>query len=102
MRATTLCETILRKYDLAPILGMSALSSRTVRLFVSIIYDRSVEDADRNAMQCHDELQAAFMAEGFYPYRLGIQSMNAVAPSPLFKRIKTALDPKGILAPGRY
>ena len=54
------------------------------------------------AMQCHDELQAALLTEGFYPYRLGIQSMDAVAPSPLLERIKAALDPKRILAPGRY
>lgn len=102
MRATGICETILRKYNLTPILGMSALSSRTVRFFVSILYDRTVENADQNAMQCHDELLAALIAEGFYLYRLGIQSMNAVAPSPLLERIKAALDPKGILAPGRY
>ncbi|QEE30403.1 FAD-binding oxidoreductase [Terriglobus albidus] len=102
VRAITLCETILRKYNLSPILGMSALSSRTVRFFVSILYDRTAENADENAMQCHDEMQAALLAEGFYPYRLGIQSMNAVAPSPLLERIKAALDPKGILAPGRY
>ena len=81
---------------------MSALSSRTVRFFVSILYDRGTENADQNAMQCHDELQAALLTEGFYPYRLGIQSMDAVAPSPLLERIKAALDPKRILAPGRY
>jgi 4-cresol dehydrogenase (hydroxylating) flavoprotein subunit len=102
VQATALCERVLRKYDLAPILGMSALSSRTVRFFVSILYDRGTENADQNAMQCHDELQAALLTEGFYPYRLGIQSMDAVAPSPLLERIKAALDPKGILAPGRY
>lgn len=102
VRATALCETVLRKYNVTPILGMSALSSRTVRFFVSIIYDRTAEHADQNAMQCHDELQKALIAEGFYPYRLGIQSIGAVAPSPLLERIKAALDPKGILAPGRY
>jgi 4-cresol dehydrogenase (hydroxylating) len=101
-RAIGICETVLHKYNLAPILGMSALSPRTVRFFVSLIYDRRVENADQNAMQCHDEMQAALLAEGFYPYRLGIQSMSAVAPSPLLERIKAVLDPKGILAPGRY
>ncbi|HEY0095185.1 MAG TPA: FAD-linked oxidase C-terminal domain-containing protein, partial [Archangium sp.] len=44
---------------------------------------------------------------GYYPTRLGLQSAQDALPtgddSPaLLRRLKQALDPAGILAPGRY
>ena len=49
----------------------------------------------------------ALLAAGYYPHRLGIQSMNLL-PAPgddsvaVMKRLKQAMDPSGILSPGRY
>jgi len=43
---------------------------------------------------------------GYYSYRLGIQAMSELSgddvPGGLLRTIKTALDPNGVLAPGRY
>jgi 4-cresol dehydrogenase (hydroxylating) flavoprotein subunit len=47
------------------------------------------------------------MAAGYLPYRVGLQSMAALDPAAdgywrAVRRIKAALDPLNILAPGRY
>jgi 4-cresol dehydrogenase (hydroxylating) len=74
---------------------------------VSITYDRDVPGEDERAMQCHDELLARLVAAGFLPYRLGVHSQGKLPPrkpgsQALLDRIKAAVDPNGILAPGRY
>ena len=59
------------------------------------------------AKACYDEVFALCMAEGFIPYRVGNQSMAQLDPNAdvywkTVARIKDALDPQGLLAPGRY
>lgn len=39
---------------------------------------------------------------GFPPYRLGLPTMGPGVPGALAHRLKTALDPRGLLAPGNY
>jgi 4-cresol dehydrogenase (hydroxylating) len=106
-RAIGICETILRDSGYDPAIGMSGGTPRTLRFFVSIFYDRETPGEDERAMRCHDRLQEALAAVGFFPFRLGIHSMHAAsrATGPcrdLIRRIKHSLDPDGILAPGRY
>ena len=76
-------------------------------LVVGIMYDRDVPGEDERAMACHDEILRRLVDLGYLPERLGIQSMGILPPprddSPqFFARLKEALDPNGILAPGRY
>jgi 4-cresol dehydrogenase (hydroxylating) len=57
-------------------------------------------------MNCYHELQRRLTAAGYYPYRLGIQSMNLLDSDParadFLSTLKRALDPNNIIAPGRY
>ena len=50
--------------------------------------------------------RAELAAKGYYPYRLGIQSMDQMngggAHGRMLAAIKKFVDPKNILAPGRY
>ena len=39
---------------------------------------------------------------GFPPYRLGMPTMGNGVPGELSRRLKAALDPRGLLAPGNY
>jgi 4-cresol dehydrogenase (hydroxylating) len=58
-------------------------------------------------MQCYRELFDAVMKAGYVPYRVGLQSMAGLDDGGdsywrVAARIKAALDPQGIIAPGRY
>lgn len=81
-------------------------SERQAYMFPAITYDRDVMGDDEKAQRWHDELIEALCRDGYYPYRLGIQSMGAVERPHdtvgwLLKSIKELVDPDGILAPGR-
>ena len=58
-------------------------------------------------MACYKDLLKALTNSGYYPYRLGVHSMDLLAEGEesyqnLLNKIKTAIDPENILAPGRY
>ena len=62
---------------------------------------------DAKALACHDALLGRLIEGGYVPYRLGIQSVRLL-PEPegaygeLLGKLKRALDPNNVLAPGRY
>jgi 4-cresol dehydrogenase (hydroxylating) len=98
---------IANKYGFEPHIAFIFPSERAVYMFPTIIYDRDIQGEDGRAMACHDEMLQAMIAEGYFPYRLGIQSMQAL-PKPvdghdkLVAQIKNLLDPNHILSPGHY
>ncbi|MES2951278.1 MAG: FAD-binding oxidoreductase [Pseudomonadota bacterium] len=88
-------------------IGLSAMSPRLIHAYVSLVYDRDVACEDERAMACHDAMLAWLMEQGLPPYRLGIHSMGVLRSRDgpferLLRGIRSHLDPKGILAPGRY
>jgi FAD/FMN-containing dehydrogenase len=72
---------------------------------VSISYDRNEPRQDEQAMACYKHLLGALNEQG-YSYRLGIQAMSELSSNDgyggLLRKIKNAVDPNGVLAPGRY
>jgi len=70
------------------------------------VYDRQVEGEDERALACYHALHEAMNAGGYYPSRLGIQAPLLADAEDDSARVlgtlKAALDPHGILAPGRY
>jgi 4-cresol dehydrogenase (hydroxylating) flavoprotein subunit len=103
---TKICISTLLEYKFEPMISLTIMTERTVGCVVSIIYDRDIEGEDERARLCHEALLGRLAASGYYPYRLGIQSMGVMEHTgPLggfLKRIKEHLDPQHILAPGRY
>lgn len=98
---------VFARHPFEPAMSMTLRTERSLDNIVSISYDRDVPGEDERAMRCHDELLRTLTAADFYPYRLGVQSMDKLPPrkpgsQALLSRIKDALDPLRILAPGRY
>jgi 4-cresol dehydrogenase (hydroxylating) len=90
-----------------PAVSITLLSERAMDCVVNISYDRDIPDEDLRAKACHDDMLAQLCAEGYYPYRLGIQSHGKLPPGTaayqdFFRKLRVGIDPKGILAPGRY
>ncbi len=101
-----LAARTLLKFSFEPMLSLTFITPRMISCVVSISYDRDVSGQDDQAAECHDELVRICSDNGYYPYRLGIRSMNLLDEPNSFKSflkaVKTTLDPNSILAPGRY
>jgi 4-cresol dehydrogenase (hydroxylating) len=105
--ASSIMHDVMTRFSVPPNIGMSCISGRSLHAFAAIVFDREAAGADERAMACHAALSDALAAAGYMPYRLGIQAMNSL-PQPvedygkLIAKLKHALDPEDILAPGRY
>jgi len=86
---------------------LTLLTQRSLENVISITYDREVTGEDERAMRCYQELSETLTQAGFYPYRLGSHAMKSLLAGQedyhhFLRRLKAALDPDNILAPGRY
>ena len=105
--AAAAAAEILARHGFDPILEIVPLSERSVELLAAIVWDRDLPGADARAVACHDELLRRCCELGYLPYRLNHLSMGKLPPATddygaLMQRLKTALDPNDVLAPGRY
>jgi 4-cresol dehydrogenase (hydroxylating) flavoprotein subunit len=84
---------------------LSTVSSRSINLMVMIWFDRTPEGSER-MRGMRDQLRQALIERGFYPSREGIDALEtadqAGRPQDAASRIKAALDPEGVISPGRY
>ena len=105
-KLTRLTEEILLRHGFEPMISLTLLTERCLAAIISITYDRHVSGEDAKAMACFKELEATLFREGFYPYRLGISSMDVQASRGAYGRLlsglKNYLDPNAVLSPGRY
>lgn len=107
---------VVRQLDLARRImdahGLDFMSGATVNgremlNVMPIVYDHGDAAQRATVKACYQKLVSAFAAAGYGLYRTGIGFMDDVArlncPSALRvnRRIKQALDPHGILAPGK-
>ncbi|MDA0712727.1 MAG: FAD-binding oxidoreductase [bacterium] len=105
--AINVAEQTFLKYGLEPNIALIGTETRTLKFLPAIIYDREVVGEDERAMNCHDEIAAKLIKLNYFPYRLGVHSMNLMASTDkdstdLLFRLKKLFDPEEILSPGRY
>jgi 4-cresol dehydrogenase (hydroxylating) len=80
---------------------------RTAIALMSVFYDQEDPDETRRAEALYYEIGEVTQRAGYQQYRTSTMFMDRIlAPAPEFRdlcnRIKVALDPHGILAPGKY
>jgi 4-cresol dehydrogenase (hydroxylating) len=100
-------EEEMRSFRFEPIVGIQCLTIRAVYLVASIVYDRQQPGQDEAASECEKKMLSRLTREGFFPYRLNINTMNALHSANstyvrLLKAFKQIVDPWDILAAGRY
>ncbi len=104
--ATDLTTRILLEYGFEPQMSLSLATERSVICVTTISYDRHAPGHDERAVACYDTLMAELLARGYPPYRLNIRSMHHATGHADYDRLignlKAAVDPNGVLAPGRY
>jgi 4-cresol dehydrogenase (hydroxylating) flavoprotein subunit len=103
---TQLATTVLLKHGFEPQLSLSLATERTAICVISMGYDRTVPGEDDRAIECHRSLMERLLSHGYPPYRFDIGSMGREEDDAVYgatlRALKNALDPNGILAPGRY
>ncbi|MEM9029861.1 MAG: FAD-binding oxidoreductase [Pseudomonadota bacterium] len=87
-------------------LGVQAVSMSALHGYVSIAWDRDEHGSDSVAMDFHDRVFAELCRDGYLPYRLAHPSIQACPDADpnwatVVGRLRSALDPAGILASGR-
>lgn len=107
LRAARLARTIILRRGFEPDVSMVPIRDRALHMHISIVYDRDAPGHDARALACSREVGQALAERGYLPHRLGLHSMGLTeagdsAYGDAMKRIRAALDPKGIMAPGRY
>ncbi|MGH7047635.1 MAG: FAD-binding oxidoreductase [Stellaceae bacterium] len=94
-------------YAIEPLITLTSLSERCFDSSVPLLFDTSDPGAAARARSCYLALLDAGRREGFLPYRLSAHEMGwlTAGDAPCWEMaaaIKAALDPDGMIAPGRY
>jgi 4-cresol dehydrogenase (hydroxylating) len=104
--ATGVAEAILLEHGFEPQMSVSLVSGRAAICVITICYDRAAPGEDVRALECYRRLAETLVARGYPPYRLNVGVMDLVGGHDAYAAavgaVRLALDPQGILAPGRY
>lgn len=95
------------EHSIEPLITLTALSDRCFDSSVPLLFDRHDTLQVQSAEQCYQALFEGGLTIGVAPYRLGPQAMRRVSDSSavcwdMVGKLKAAIDPLCILAPGRY
>ena len=102
-----LAQSSFDKYGFDLFATFSMINERALGGVLTVAYDKDDPDEAARARACHDEVFANMLEAGYIPYRVGNHAMGRLDPEGdsywrTVGAIKAALDPAGILAPGRY
>ncbi|MDP2838117.1 MAG: FAD-binding oxidoreductase [Candidatus Moranbacteria bacterium] len=91
-----------------PLITLTTISERCFDSTVPILFDQNDEDESARARECHRLLLDLSKEMGVFPYRVDIDTMRKEfdqaegACFTMMQKIKKAIDPNNIIAPGRY
>ncbi len=102
-----LVRPLYLKYGFDFTVALMVANPRTLIALFSVFYDKSSSDETSRAKNLYLEMGAATQTAGYQQYRTSTLYMpHILEVAPEFKRlcglIKGALDPVGVIAPGRY
>jgi 4-cresol dehydrogenase (hydroxylating) len=106
VRQTDLARRIMDAHGVDFMTGMT-INGRDILNVMPLVFNRADAAETLRVRTCFHELLTAFAADGYGFYRTGIGFMDRVAElhgsasRDFAQRLKRALDPHGILAPGK-
>lgn len=102
-----LVSELLPEHGIEPLITLTSLSDRCFSSTIPILFDASSARASASAQSGYAALLDAGLGAGFVPYRVGVQTMEWLMRHggghwELVAKLKAAVDPLGIISPGRY
>ena len=99
-------ERVAAAHGVFVMTGVEVVSPRALHGYVSFAWDRDEPGADARAMDAHRMMTEAHAELGFHAYRPTWPGLADTAPAdPAFlavlARLRAALDPAGLMSPGR-
>ena len=100
-------DEAFRRYGFKPMATLNIIDERCIEIVLTTPFRTDDPKQVADAHRCVEELDRAFMKDGFYPYRLSVNQMGLVVREgdtfwETVRDLKKVLDPNGIIAPGRY
>lgn len=108
IRATLeILDSIDRDFGIVPATTLNPMDDLCLEAVINIYFDREDAEAVERAHRANNEMIRRFYGQGFRFYRFDVQAMaQFLDPAnphwQLVSRLKNALDPDGLLSPGRY
>lgn len=99
---------VLARHGFDPLLAVTSRSPRVLSATIPLLFDPANPEDVARAKLCYRDLVSTGLRRGWPPYRLGVDYMDLIGAeegsdqSDLHQRLKAALDPNNIIAPGRY
>ena len=96
------------KFNMEPLITLTSLSHAVFDSTIPILFSKEEGPNEiLNAHNCYNMLLERGRELGYYPYRMGIGHMKELTTSAseffsIAEKIKSALDPNGVIAPKRY
>lgn len=100
-------DAVCARHAITPAMAVNPTGPDYAEVVINLYFDRTDARQTAAAHDCNAELHERLYADGFRFYRVGIDTMQFItrhdtAPWGAIGLIKDALDPDGIIAPGRY
>jgi 4-cresol dehydrogenase (hydroxylating) len=106
VNVVALTERIFNQHKFTPYITLNIIDAKSAEVVINVAFRRDDKARVEAAQHCVAELETALISQGYPPYRVGPDSMSRVVSDNSFWRtvgkLKSALDPNGIIAPGRY
>lgn len=102
-----LADPVFRRHGFDLFVTFSMINERSLGGVLTVAFDKDDPEETARARSCYAEVFGLVMQAGYVPYRVGNQSMAELDPHAdvywkTVASLKAALDPQGLIAPGRY
>ncbi len=106
-RYTRMVYDVTARHRMEPLITLTTAGETLCDSTVPLLFERGNAARVADAWACYDDLLETGHAQGFFPYRVSTRTMpRLVQATPISSafhgRLKRAIDPSGLIAPGRY
>lgn len=100
-------KRVTHKHGIEPLITFTSINDKLFDSTIPLLFERNHPSAMATAHACYKELLETGQANGWFPYRVGVNSMQTLAAlqtdsKTFHSRLRKDLDPYDLMAPGRY